>query len=90
VLGVKRAAWFIAPFFIVPFLLIPIAVWLKFLIPATLPLVLLAVYGAFTAWLILRKPESLALEGNHPSWKHMYLLMMITQIGFGLAYLLGS
>ncbi len=90
VLGVKRAAWFIAPFFVVPFLLIPIAVWLKFLIPATLPLVLLAVYGAFTAWLILRKPESLALEGNHPSWKHMYLLMMITQIGFGLAYLLGS
>jgi geranylgeranylglycerol-phosphate geranylgeranyltransferase len=90
VLGVKRAAWFMAPFFVIPYLLIIVAVLMKFLIPATLPLVLLAIYGAFIAWLIVRDPESLALEGNHPSWKHMYLLMMVTQIGFGIAYLVGS
>ena len=90
VLGIRRAAWFMAPFFVIPFLLIPIAVALGYLIPATLPLVALAAYGAFIAWIILRDPESLALEGNHPSWKHMYLLMMITQIGFGVAYLVGS
>jgi 4-hydroxybenzoate polyprenyltransferase len=90
VLGVKRAAWFMAPFFVVPFLLIPVAVALKYLIPHTLPLVILAAYGAFIAWMILRNPESLALEGNHPSWKHMYLLAMLTQIGFGAAYLVGA
>ncbi len=90
VLGIRRASWVIAPFFVIPFLLIPIAIYvLHYLIPATLPLVLLAVYGAFIAWLILRDPDSLALEGNHPSWKHMYLLMMLAQIGFGAAYYFG-
>ncbi|MEA2693039.1 MAG: hypothetical protein QOJ16_2426, partial [Acidobacteriota bacterium] len=24
---------------------------------------------------------------NHPSWKHMYLMMMAAQAGFALAYL---
>jgi 4-hydroxybenzoate polyprenyltransferase len=90
VLGVRRAAWFMAPFFVVPFLLISVAVALGYLIPATLPLMVLAIYGVYIAWLMLRNPESLALEGNHPSWKHMYILMMVTQIGFGLAYLIGS
>ena len=90
VLGIKKAAWVITPFFVIPFLLIPVAVYaLGVLIPATTPLVLLALYGAFIAWLILRNPDSLALEGNHPSWKHMYLLMMLTQIGFGAAYFFG-
>jgi 4-hydroxybenzoate polyprenyltransferase len=91
VLGVKRAAWVISPFFVIPFLLIPVAIYaLHYLIPATLPLLALAFYGAFIAWLILRDPESLALEGNHPSWKHMYLLMMLAQIGFGAAYFFGG
>ena len=33
-------------------------------------------------------PGSLALRENHPSWKHMYLMMMCAQIGFALAYLI--
>jgi 4-hydroxybenzoate polyprenyltransferase len=90
VLGIRRAAWFMAPFFVIPFLLIGVAVKLGYLIAATLPLMALAIYGVFIAWLILRDPDSLALEGNHPSWKHMYLLMMLSQIGFGVAYLVGS
>lgn len=90
VLGIKRAAWFMAPFFVIPFLLIYPAVALGYLLPATLPLMILAVYGAYIAWLIVRDPDSLALEGNHPSWKHMYLLMMLAQIGFGVAVLTGA
>ena len=90
VLGIKRAAWFMAPFFVIPFLLIGFAVALGYLIPYTLPMMLLAAYGAYIAWLIVRDPDSLALEGNHPSWKHMYLLMMVTQICFGLAYFFGA
>jgi 4-hydroxybenzoate polyprenyltransferase len=91
VLGIRRASRFIAPFFIVPFLLIPIAIYVfHYLIPATLPLLALALYGAFIAWLILRDPDSLALEGNHPSWKHMYVLMMVAQIGFAAAYFFGA
>ncbi len=90
VLGIKRAAWFMAPFFVIPFLLIYPAVALGYLLPATLPLILLALYGVYIAWLIVRDPNSLALEGNHPSWKHMYLLMMLAQIGFGIAYLIGT
>jgi len=90
VLGIKRAAWFMAPFFVIPFLLIYPAVALGYLLPATLPWMGLALYGAYIAWLIVRDPNSLALEGNHPSWKHMYILMMLAQIGFGYAVLTGA
>jgi len=30
----------------------------------------------------------LAFTENHPSWTHMYLMMMVAQIGFALAYVL--
>jgi 4-hydroxybenzoate polyprenyltransferase len=87
--GVRRAAWIVAPFLVVPYLLIPPLVWLAggdALRPRAMLLALLAIWGAYTAWLIVRDPDSLALEGNHPSWKHMYLLMMATQIGFAAVY----
>jgi 4-hydroxybenzoate polyprenyltransferase len=91
VYGLKKAAWIIAPFLVIPYLIIPILV---FVAPGSFKassiwLSLLAIWGAYTAWLIVRDPDSLALEGNHPSWKHMYLLMMATQIGFALVYNLG-
>ena len=88
VFGYRRAAWMIAPFLVIPYLVIPFlalgphvhgkAIWLS----------ILALWGIYTAWLILRDPDSLALEGNHPSWKHMYLLMMATQLGFACVYAL--
>lgn len=90
--GVKRAAWIIAPFFVIPFLLIPAGVLLGIL-TGSRPLLmvlgpLLIGYGLYTAYLLLRRPEDLATTENHPSWTHMYRMMMVAQIGFALAYVL--
>jgi 4-hydroxybenzoate polyprenyltransferase len=97
--GVAPAARFIAPFFVLPWLLIPVGA----LLPNPLeggplltgdPVLLtilgvgLAGWGAWTARLILRDPGSLASSENHPSWTHMYLMMMCAQVGFAIAYLL--
>lgn len=89
VLGVSKSAWVISPCFVIPFLLIPFFIRWGLLIPSTLPITILAVWGLYIAWLILRNPQSLALEGNHPSWKHMYLLTMATQLGFFFSYMAG-
>jgi hypothetical protein len=43
--------------------------------------VLLAEHG-----LHVRDPDELATTENHPSWTHMYLMLMCAQIGFALAY----
>jgi 4-hydroxybenzoate polyprenyltransferase len=97
--GVVRAAHFVTPFFVLPWLLIPLGAILPD--PAgegrlltgnpmllTILGVTLASWGFWTARLILRDPGSLASSENHPSWKHMYLMMMYAQIGFAVAYLL--
>jgi 4-hydroxybenzoate polyprenyltransferase len=88
--GVKRAAWMIAPFFVLPFILIPIGVWRGILTGnPTLLMILgptLVVYGIYTVYLLVRRPEELATTENHPSWTHMYRMMMVAQIGFALAY----
>jgi 4-hydroxybenzoate polyprenyltransferase len=90
--GVKKAAWTIAPFFVLPFLLIPLGVRGGILTGSPVLLDLLAaalvVYGIYTVYLLVRKPEELAFTENHPSWTHMYLMMMVAQIGFALAYVL--
>jgi len=97
--GVERAARFAAPFFVLPWLLIPIGVLLPdplgagpILTGRPVPLAILgitlAIWGAYTARLILKDPGSLASTENHPSWTHMYLMMMYAQVGFALAYLL--
>jgi len=96
--GVRRAAYMTAPFFVIPWLLIPLGLAIK---PnGTEPLltgdpVLLAVFaaslvvwGCYTVYLILRDPESLSRVENHPSWKHMYLMMAWAQVGFALSYLI--
>ena len=31
--------------------------------------------------------DSLTTTENHPSWKHMYLIMMGAQVAFALAYM---
>lgn len=88
--GVEKAAWMIAPFFVLPFVLIPIGVMRGILTGnPTLLMALglgLMAYGAFTVYLLVRRPEELASTENHPSWTHMYLMMMLAQIGFALAY----
>ncbi len=88
--GVKAAAWIIAPFFVLPFFLIPIGVWRGILTGnATLLMILgptLILYGIYTVYLLVRRPEELAATENHPSWTHMYRMMMVAQIGFALSY----
>ena len=89
--GVARAARMIAPFFVVPWLLLPIGAWTSILTGNRWVLtalgILLSAWGAYTVRLILRNPDELARVENHPSWTHMYLMMMTAQVGFAVAYL---
>jgi 4-hydroxybenzoate polyprenyltransferase len=88
--GVRKATWIMAPFFVLPFVLIPVGVRLGFLTGNAFLLdalgASLIVYGIYTVWLLVRNPDELATTENHPSWTHMYLMMMLAQIGFALAY----
>ena len=90
--GVRRAAWMISPSFVVPFLMIPAGAWAHVLTGNFWLLqalgALMTVYGIYVCYLMLRRPEELAIEANHVSWAHMYRMMFVAQIGFVLAYLL--
>jgi 4-hydroxybenzoate polyprenyltransferase len=92
VYGVRRAAWMISPSFVVPFLLIIVGTeagvltghyWLLHALGAGM-----TAYGLYVCYLMLRRPEELAVEENHVSWAHMYRMMFVAQIGFAVAYLL--
>ncbi len=97
--GVRRAAWMIAPFFVFPWLLMPLGARLRDpLSPGhhiltgnatflTILGIALALWGAYTVYLIVRNPDELTATENHPSWRHMYLMMMAAQIGFAVAYI---
>jgi 4-hydroxybenzoate polyprenyltransferase len=89
--GVRRAAWIIAPFFVFPWLLMPLGARLGILTGNHLALTILGIalsaWGVYTVWLIVRNPDELTATENHPSWRHMYLMMMAAQIGFAVAYL---
>jgi 4-hydroxybenzoate polyprenyltransferase len=99
VYGVRKASWMIAPFFVFPWLLLPLgAATPDPLSPGNRILtgnatfltffgLFLAAWGAYTVWLIVRNPEDLTTTENHPSWRHMYLMMMAAQVGFAVAYL---
>lgn len=90
--GVRRAAWMISPSFIVPFVMIAVGTWLRILTgnPALLYLlsIVMTIYGAYVCYLMLRRPEDLAVEENHVSWAHMYRMMFVAQVGFAVSYLL--
>ena len=90
--GVRRAAWMISPSFVIPFLMINAGAaahvltgnfWLLQLLGGVM-----TVYGLYVLYLMLRRPEDLAVVENHVSWAHMYRMMCVAQIGFALAYLL--
>jgi 4-hydroxybenzoate polyprenyltransferase len=89
--GVRRSAYAITPFFVLPFLLLPIGAATGVLTGNPKLLtglgILLACWGAYVAYLIVRRPEELAATENHISWTHMYLMMMTAQVGFMVAYL---
>jgi 4-hydroxybenzoate polyprenyltransferase len=90
--GVRKAAWMISPSFVIPFVMINIGAaagvltgsfWLLQILGAVM-----TIYGLYVLYLMLRRPEDLAVEENHVSWAHMYRMMFVAQIGFALAYLL--
>lgn len=85
--GVKRTAQMISPFFYTPFLLIPLGIIMHIIRLTTLPLVFLTIWGLYAAKLIMQNPQELTLEKNHISWIHMYLILIVGQIGFAIAYL---
>jgi 4-hydroxybenzoate polyprenyltransferase len=90
--GVRRAAWTISPSFVVPFLMIPIGASAGVLTGSFRLLQLLGAlmtaYGLYVCYLMLRRPDELAVEENHVSWAHMYRMMFVAQVGFALAYVL--
>jgi 4-hydroxybenzoate polyprenyltransferase len=91
VYGVRRAAWMISPSFVIPFMMISLGAWMgvltgNFLLLQALA-ALMTAYGLYVCYLMLRRPEDLAVEENHVSWAHMYRMMFVAQIGFALAYL---
>ncbi len=88
VYGPEKAAKMISPFFYIPFTLIPLGVVFGIIRLTAMPLTLLVIWGMYTARLITRRPRELALETNHISWKHMYLMLIIGQLGFAVAYLI--
>jgi 4-hydroxybenzoate polyprenyltransferase len=90
--GVRRAAWMISPSFVAPFVMISAGVFAGILTGNPLLLhalsAVMTAYGVYVCYLMLRRPEDLAVEENHVSWAHMYRMMFVAQIGFALAYLL--
>jgi 4-hydroxybenzoate polyprenyltransferase len=92
VYGVTRAAWMISPSFVVPFALINVGAATGVLTGHAALLHLLGAvmtaYGLYVCYLMLKRPEDLAVEENHVSWAHMYRMMFVAQIGFALAYIL--
>jgi len=70
ILGTRRAAWLTAPFLVLPFLLIPWGLHQGFLSGSPRILyaltALLSLWGAYVAYLMLRRPEDLASTENHP------------------------
>lgn len=95
--GPARTARLIAPSFVLPWLLLPLGVWTHgpdgapwlqaAPVPATLLGLLLVVTGA-SVLPLLRQPDALSRDANHPIWTRMYLLMMFSQIGLAACYLL--
>jgi 4-hydroxybenzoate polyprenyltransferase len=89
--GVRRAAWMISPSFVVPFLMIAVGAVTGILTGDFVLLLALSAgmtaYGLYVCYLMLRRPEELAVEENHVSWAHMYRMMFVAQVGFAVAYL---
>ena len=81
----------VSPSYVLPFLMISAGTFAGILTGNFALLQLLAAvmtaYGIYVCYLMLRRPEELAVEENHVSWAHMYRMMFVAQVGFALAYL---
>jgi 4-hydroxybenzoate polyprenyltransferase len=91
--GASWSARVITPSFILPWLMLPLGLALGVLSGNRLAILSLSVimlaWGAYVVFLINRDPHSLVTEGeNHPSWRHMYWMMMVGHLGLAGAYLI--
>lgn len=92
IIGVEKTIKIISPFLIVPFFIFPLGVIFGILHCSIFPLILLSVFfacwGSFIVFLLHKESLTLAIDSNHISWKHMYLMLISAQIGIALAYLI--
>jgi chlorophyll/bacteriochlorophyll a synthase len=91
--GATWSARAISPAFIVPWLLLPLGLRLKILTGNPWAIIALSVlmlgWGSYVIYLMNKDPYRLVTEGeNHPSWHHMYWMMMIGHLGLAGAYLI--
>ncbi len=91
--GATWSARAISPAFILPWLLLPLGLRLKILTGNPWAIIALSVimlaWGAYVIYLMNKDPYRLVTEGeNHPSWHHMYWMMMIGHLGLAGAYLI--
>jgi geranylgeranylglycerol-phosphate geranylgeranyltransferase len=91
--GATRSARAISPAFLLPWFLLPLGLWLHTLHGNARAIIALAIvmlgWGAYVVYLINKDPHRLVTEGeNHPSWHHMYWMMMVGHLGLAAAYLL--
>jgi 4-hydroxybenzoate polyprenyltransferase len=88
--GIEKSTRIIAPFLVLPFLLFPVGALLGILTGYKILLIaygiFLAVYGVYISKLLISDPKNLATETNHISWKHMYLQMVVAQLGAIIVY----
>lgn len=94
--GVKKTVKIISPFFIFPWIFLPVGIALnKFqivFISADLTslfilAIIISLYGLFVSYLMLKEPEKLNLPEKHSAWTHMYIMMMISQLGLMVVYI---
>jgi 4-hydroxybenzoate polyprenyltransferase len=90
--GAAWSARAISPSFILPWLLLAAGAWSGLLTgdrKAILTLAaLMLLWGGYVIYLMNRDPRRLVSEGeNHPSWRHMYWMMMVGHLGLAAAYL---
>jgi 4-hydroxybenzoate polyprenyltransferase len=89
--GVKRSTEMIAPFLVLPWLLLPVGVLAHLnaspqgIFHSALGLAL-ALWGAYIVHLLQRNPADLTTAKTHPSWQHMYLLMVAAQVGVAAGF----
>ena len=91
--GATWSARAISPAFLLPWLLLPLGLYLRVLSgdPKTIMAlsVVMLIWGSYVIYLMNQDPHRLVTEGeNHPSWHHMYWMMMVGHLGLAGAYLI--
>ena len=90
--GAAWSARAISPSFVLPWFLLAGGAWAGVLRgnhPAIFTLsAIMLLWGAYVIYLMNQDPTRLVSEGeNHPSWRHMYWMMMVGHLGLAAAYL---